>query len=402
MVFAAGVQKRVIYKKESTYGVSPGPTGGEYFRRVESSLALNKDTYESQEIRPDYQIADFRHGVRRVGGNLRAELSLNSFEQFFAAVLRRDFAAGASYDSSGGAISFDGSNTITQDDNSSWIAKGFRVGDILTITGATDSNLNGLILRVTGFADNVGTADDMTVAETVPTSAAEATATIAVKGFKTYVPTSGHTSDSFTIEQHHADTDDSRVFTGCHVAGANFQLPPTGLAMLDFPMVGQNMVTYADANAPHFTAPTAANTNSILASVNGSLRLAGTDVGTLTGLDINIETPWTADPVVGSNVLPQFFPGRTRVSGQFSAYFENDDMLNDFLAETEREMQVKIDAPNGTDFFSIFLPRIKLGGAPENDGEGGLIQNVPFMALLKQGVSGYDDTTIVLQDSTLS
>jgi hypothetical protein len=401
---AAGVQKRVIFKPEATYGTPDGPAGGEYLRRVTSSLALSKDTYESQEIRVDMQVADFRHGVRRVGGNLQTELSLNSFELLFAAALRQDFAAGSVHTSGvGTGIEARASNVLRQTDASSWITAGFRVGDVIRVTGGTVETANNINARIVSFADGLGTDDDMTVAETITVAADDENIVVTVQGKKSFMPLTAHTADSFTFEHHHADTDDSRRFDGCHVAGVGISVPPTGMTTLNFPIVGQDMTVLATGSAPYFTAPTAANTNSVLAAVNGTLRVAGSDVATITSLEINIEVPWTADPVVGANTLTEFFPGISRVSGQFTAYFGDEDLLNDFLAETERELHLIINAPGSapTEFFSVFIPRLKLGGAAESDGTGGLIQTMPFQALLKPVTNGYDSTTIVIQDSTL-
>ena len=77
MAIASGVAKSVRYKVEATYGTAPGASGGQLLRRVTSDLGLTKETYQSNEIRADYQVADFRHGIRRVGGTLKGELSPN-------------------------------------------------------------------------------------------------------------------------------------------------------------------------------------------------------------------------------------------------------------------------------------------------------------------------------------
>ena len=68
MANASGVFKSLTYKKEGTFGVVPAASGGQALRRISSDLSLKKDTYQSSEIRPDQQIADFRHGVRRAAG----------------------------------------------------------------------------------------------------------------------------------------------------------------------------------------------------------------------------------------------------------------------------------------------------------------------------------------------
>jgi hypothetical protein len=412
-LLAAGVQKRLIFKKEATFGTPDGTSGGEYLRRVESSLALSKDNYESAEIRVDLQMADMRHGVKRVGGNLRGELSLASYEGFIQSAFRRDFTAGPTAITAGVAteISFTAAAGsvlayLVEDDGTDWAAtNGFRVGDVWTISGANTA-ANDINIMVVSFEDSGGTNDKMNVIEVsgaIVTDAADSGVTLTFKGKKTFMPLTGHTSDSYSIEAHHSDTDDSRRFDGCHIAGFALSVPPTGLATIDFPVVGQDMAVLEAGSAPHFTAPTAANTNSILAAVNGALVIADKKVATLTGLEINVDVPWDADPVVGSDVLTCFFPGIMRVSGQFTAYFADEDLLNDFLNETERSLHVVMTAPGTTppEFFSIFIPRLKIGGAPESDGVGGLIQTMPFTALLKQGNADYESTTVVVQDSLL-
>ena len=95
-MLATGVNKKVAYKKETSYGVVPSASGAKYIRRVTSTFNLNKENYGSNEIRTDYQVADERHGVRSVQGNISGELSPGSYADFFQSVLARDFTAGVS------------------------------------------------------------------------------------------------------------------------------------------------------------------------------------------------------------------------------------------------------------------------------------------------------------------
>ncbi|ELR02840.1 hypothetical protein GMDG_08853, partial [Pseudogymnoascus destructans 20631-21] len=78
MALGEGVSARVAYKPYATGVITPNTqavstsdpaaTGGQILRRVSCSLSLSKDTYQSAEIRGDRQVADFRHGVKRVQG----------------------------------------------------------------------------------------------------------------------------------------------------------------------------------------------------------------------------------------------------------------------------------------------------------------------------------------------
>ena len=96
MVQATGVFKQVAIKREVTFGLIPVAAAAQLLRRVTSTVDLSKDTYSSNEIRPDMQVADFRHGVRRVKGSISGELSPKTYSDQLSAMLKRDFTAGAS------------------------------------------------------------------------------------------------------------------------------------------------------------------------------------------------------------------------------------------------------------------------------------------------------------------
>jgi soluble cytochrome b562 len=91
MALETGVAKKLTYKKETTWGTIAGASGGQRLRRVTSDIDLKKDTYQSNEIRDDYQVSDFRHGMRKVEGSIQGELSAKTYGAFFESLLRRDF-----------------------------------------------------------------------------------------------------------------------------------------------------------------------------------------------------------------------------------------------------------------------------------------------------------------------
>jgi hypothetical protein len=93
MTIAVGVSKTLRYKKQSVLGTAVSGAGAQVLRRVTSDIDLAKDTYQSAEIRPDMQVADFRHGMWKVGGGVSGELSPSgrtrtSFSRVFVATSR--------------------------------------------------------------------------------------------------------------------------------------------------------------------------------------------------------------------------------------------------------------------------------------------------------------------------
>lgn len=401
MATASGIFKQVAYKVEGAYGVKPAAAAAQAIRRVSSSLDLRKDTFQSNEIRPDFQMAEYRHGVRRVGGAINGEMSAKTYADFIAAALKKDFTAtppttGASITIAGAA----GAYTITRAAGS-FLADGVKVGDVVRLTAgavnAANINKNLLVLGVTALALTVLVLNASTLVPEGPI----ASTTVTVAGKKSLIPQSGHTDKSFSIEHWYPDVPTSEVFTGCKVAKISFGLPATGLATCGIEFTGKDVET---AVARYFANPSALTTTGAMAAVNGVLCVGGVAVANVTGLSIDIAAAQSGEPAVGSNAIAFQSPGRVIVSGQLTATFDSTVLRDAFLNETEISLMAVFTADNSaaSDFVGFCLPRIKIGGAAKDDGEKTVTQTLPFQALLN--VSGgaalaSDLTTISIQDS---
>jgi len=228
-----------------------------------------------------------------------------------------------------------------------------------------------------------------------------ASATVSVPGKKTYAPTSGHTDVSFAFEHYFADITQSELFLGCKVNRLALELPPSGIATLSLDLMGKDVTA---AGSAYFTTPTAETTTGVMAAVNGIVSVQGAAVAVLTGLTINVNGNMTAEPVVGANTYPDIFEGRVLVDGQFTAFFEDATYANYFRNETEVAIHAAFSDSNDADaeFVALSLPRIKVGGAGKDDGEKGLIQTLPFQALLNTAggaATATEATTLAVQDS---
>lgn len=401
MAQASGVFKQLTYKAEVTYGLVPAAGSAQALRRVTSDLSLNKDTYQSAEIRTDQQLYDMRHGVRRVAGSINGELSPATYKDFIAAALRRDFAAVSAISGASITISGSGPTYTVARAAGSFLTDGVKKGDVVRLSvgsfNAANLSKNLLVTAVIAASLTVRPLNGVALVAEGPI----ATSTVTVVGKKTYVPSTGHTNQSFSIEHWFSDVAQSEVFSGCQPSSIDLQLPPTGLATIGISMVGQNITT---ATAQYFTTPTAATATGLTASVNGIVLINGTAVAVLTGLSLKIDSNRSGDPVVGSNTLPVQFPGRVLVSGQATAYFEDATFRDAFINETEMEIVFVLSSDNtaASKFVGFTLPRCKLAGAAKSDGEAGIVQTIPFTALLPTtGGAGIANelSTIVVQDS---
>jgi hypothetical protein len=307
MPLQSNVNVRVAYDTETTLGTQ-APGTGHLMRRVSSSLALTKEAFTSNEVRPDQQVQDARHGVRRVSGNIQGELSRTTYDDFLAAALR-----------------------------TSWVS-------------------NKL--------------------------------------------TPGTTQRSFTIEQVYPELDVSEVFLGCRVSDVAISMPPTGMATINLGFQGLNMATYTGAGSPVYNGAAAVTQTSLLAGVNGSLSINGTQSAIITSLDFTIANNLNSTPVVGSNVVPEIFYGRLIVTGTLSAYFDSLTMLNYFLNETELGITARLTESNGSDWLQFAMGRVKLMGASKTVGpDGGVILQSPFQALYHDTAGTADDGSIIITRS---
>lgn len=397
---ASGVYKQPAYKKESTYGVLAGATGAQALRRTSIDIGLNKDTYKSNEIRGDMQVADFRHGVRRVAGKIAGDLSPKTWADFLGSFCKRAFTAAPSVTGASITIAGSGPYTLTRAAGS-WLTDNIKVGFMGRLTAGSfnvaNSNKNLFVVGVTATVLTVIVPNGSALVAEGPI----ASATFACTGKQTYIPTSGHVEESYTIEQWYPETPSSEAFTGCKIGGFSTDLPPSGIAGISFDVIGKDITTQA---TQYFTAATAATTTGSLAAVNGVIRAAGAVVATLTGLSITGNANYTGDAVVGSNSVPQVFPGVIEISGQLTGYFDSASLRDAFLNETEIDIAGVFVSDNTAtaDFISFVLPRIKLGGHSKSDGQGAIVATMPFTALLNTaGGTGTatEKTTLLIQDS---
>jgi hypothetical protein len=407
---ASGVFKQLAYKLETTYGTAPGQTTGQALRRVQSTLDLSKDTYSSNEIRTDLQMADFRHGVRSVTGKIGGELSCKTYADFFASALKRDFTAGVSAATVSLTIAGTGPTYTVTRAAGSYLTDGFKTGTVVRLSvgtlNAANISKNLFIVALTATVATVIVLNGSALVAEGPIAGC----TVTTIGKRTFVPLTGHTDKSFSFEHWYSDLVQSELFLGCKVSKIGLGLPPTGMATIDLDVMGQDMADTLTkrgsvaATSQYFTSPTANTTTGAMSAVNGVVRVGGVTVATLTGLSIDIDANYSGDPVVGSNIKPFMYAGRVLVTGQATAYFDSITMRDAFVNETEIELLAAFTSDNGaaSDFFAISLPRIKLGGSTKDDGEKGLVQTIPFTALLNTaGGTGIatEATTIAIQDS---
>lgn len=401
-VISQGTAKRVAYKKETAWGTLAGATGAKQLRRVTAAFNLMKEVYTSNEIRTDRQVADERHGVRSAEGSLNGELSSLSYSDFMQSLVARDFTATTSITGLTVTIAAGTAPAWTvARSTGSWVGAVFA-GQVIRLSGgsldAANVNKNLLVTNVTALTLTVVTLDGSDLVA----QAAVSTVTASVPGKSTYVPQTGHTDDSYTIEEWFSDIAQSEVYTGMKVNSMAVQLPATGLATVDFAFTGKDLAS--KGTTQYFTTPTAQGTDGIYAAVNGVVLFDGSPVAVITSADFSVERATENATVVGSNSVADIFTGRIRATGNLSVYFTDATFRNAFDAETPVSLVFAFteNSTANADFVSFTLPKVKLGSFTREDQELGLVASSSFTALLNDATStGLNATTIQIQDSAV-
>lgn len=417
---ASGIEKKVILAPQATKGTiaAAALATAQYLRRVTSSLNLTKETYQSNEINANRQVVDFRHGVQSIEGSVSGETSPGAYNLFMAAILRKAWATGVNSGAQSDlttAVTVGASGTVTSAATATFLTSGIKVGDVGRFTGfvqtGTDARANNahnfLVTAVTELALTGTFLDGVPMIAKVETEAV----TFTVTGKKVWTPETAHTEDWFTIEHNFSDVDLSEVFWDLKVNTMGVKLPATGIATIDFGLMGLNHTNKAAGDSPYFSAVLAADTHGVLAAVNGALYVQGTKIALLTGLDFDVAANLSSEGVVGSNVKPDIFDGKVAVKGNMSVFFEDATFRDYFINETEVSICAAFTTSNvpAAEFLAFSMSRVKVGGASKDDGEKGIIQTLPFVALFDTGAgpatgataTDHLATTLSIQDSSL-
>jgi hypothetical protein len=403
MPLQTGSQSDLGYRLETTYGVSPTGTLYKAVRRKSAAgLNLTKDSYDSEEVRPDRQLIDSRHGVRRAGGDVETEVSPNSYDDFLIALLGSAAVSGAN---NGWTLG----SGVTYSGNVDFVVAGplnilnltgatdFKTGDRITVGGAiaSVSPPNGGEYTIIGATASPNQA--LTVDRAVTSSLADAGVTVTVTGKYAIV---GSTPNSFTLERAFKDIDKYQAYKGMRVNSAAFSLPPTGLAMVTWNFLGQNATELTSAPISTIEGDyTEVSPNSVLAAVNGVLAIkdavnGSRTLGVVTELTFTVDNQLGGSEVVGRNFIPEILWGNTQmITGKVTVLFEDEKLYNLFEGESEASLVFRMDGPTDQagKFLQFTFPRCKFNTGNIGDAVAtGLPVEMEFRALKPRS----SDTTL--------
>ena len=193
----------------------------------------------------------------------------------------------------------------------------------------------------------------------------------------------GTTPKFISVEDYAADIDQARLFTGLSVSTMGISLAPNQMVTTTFGMVGKDMTISGTAEVQDAAFPTG---NEPFDAYSGDISIG--DVGNattsaiVTSVDFTLNNSYAPTFVIGDDSAPSLEYGRAEVEGTITAYFENQNLIERFLNETESALTVSVDAPTGTNPYTFTFPRIKINSADVGvDGPTSRMISMSFVAL---------------------
>jgi hypothetical protein len=392
MTIQTQVLTKVIRKKEAVFGTLPGATGAREFRKVSDNIALKKNKIQSAAIQTNAQRPMARHGGRTVDGSIGVELALGLIDLELAAVVRRDWTAVTPL--TGLTVTATVSAPHFVRSAGSWLTDGLALGMVVKFSGFTAGAAanNGKLYTIIAL-----TATEITVAETVVAAASAAAIGLTVPGKITYIPETGHTNDSFTIEKMYLAAVESYRFTGQRVASIGIGLAADDKVSADIAYMGQDRKKDV---TQYFTSPAAPGGGDMLVTPSGLAIINGVATKVCTNFSLDINGNASVGKVVGSNVTPDVFMDMIDVTGQISVYYENGVMDDYFDQETAISLINRLDDGIGGAFV-MAMPYVKVFGGGES-GDKEIIRQYDYVAGPNTAGTGAGKSTILLQDTTLT
>lgn len=387
---ADGSRHSLFGVKEVTYGVTPNNPALDLVRITGTTLGLAKDSLQSEEIRSDRQISDFRLGANQVGGDVSFELSYGSFDQFLEGVL---LSSPWTSPATTGTTALGATATGYDRAAGDFTSDGFAVGQTVAVSGFVAAGANGKMLITAVAALTMTTTPLEGQTQGVEASSGDELILAAERA------QSGVTRSSFTFVRNFDDLEVADnpfyIYKGVELNSVQLTIAANSMVTGTFSVVGQSQTTEQDLTSLGVPTYPPASTTSPLDSFTGSLNEGGTAVAVITEISMTLQNGIEPRFVVGSkdSILPSL--GRSNLTGQVTAYFENSTLVNKFLNETESSITFSL--PDGAgNILKFIIPRIKYtGGQPDVSGEGPITLAMPFQALLDAS----EGTNLILERS---
>lgn len=372
MATASGANHSVYDIAESTYGTTPSSPAWEFFRQTGCSIIPAVDSVTSEEY-VSRRVQDQMPGMIKVAGNIDHELSYGSHDNQIEAALMGTWARTGTRTAT--TISAAAADNSINDSGAGFVTAGFRAGDVVSISGFSNSANNTTRATIATL-----TASKMTFTGTYGDAITDEAATPSVTiNSLIYRVKDGSTRRSRSILRKMSDITKYIIFKGCEFDKWDLKVSsPDGKPIVTgtFGVIGQN-VAWAEPASSTYGSRT---TTSPFTSITGELKIGGVVSAVVTEWSFSISNGLTLQPFVGSQITAQPATTESNVTGSLTTHFEDIVNMQAVISGATTSFEnTMIDAAGNK--LKFVFPRIVYTGAPL-DVKGGapIAQTLSFRA----------------------
>jgi len=333
------------------------------------SLKSSNTTVTSDTIRDDRNISDITVVGGGAGGDGAFELRYGDVDDLFEATLQGTWVETIA---SAGVANVNVSAAVIEADSSALVNV---LADQVVRVSLCSTTANDGDFIVTAVSTVAGTTRLHVADASTGVAAAFTSETFDATHGRVYGKNlrNGVVSRSFTIEKSHGDVGLIALYTGMRATTLNLSLESQKILMGSFGFTGKGQTISSTTVA---SAVTAASTNDVMNASGNVTRLwEGGDAVTsiaFSKLTLSLNNNPREQSKVGSDVLTGVATGRCQITGTFSAYFENKNLIDKFVNGTATSLRFQVQDASGNAYI-VSIPKVRLtdmtvvAGGPNTD-----------------------------------
>lgn len=360
----------LYYIEESTWGVTPAAALSQ-LRFNSESLGHDIQYASSAEIRADRMVTDVVPTQVGAGGDVSGELHFSTIERFYEGAFGNAFGA---------AVSATGALTIVASTRTVTMTAAFaslEPGDWFKISGAAHASNNSY------FKIQTKTSDDEAIVYDPGSELVNETATASC-----YISLDGRLSNggalkSYTIEKKFSDlTNVFHAIKGLRVGSLSQEFAVGG--MLTWTVGFQGARLYPGSATVGTGAPGAPNGNDVMNAVSNVHAILANNVALtldITRISYAVNNNLRQRFALGSAQAVGIGMGKFAVDGGFTAYFEDNAQVTDFVNQNAQSFSWRVSDAAGQcyiyDLGSVRFSSLRAVAGGENQD---VMQEVGFQA----------------------
>ncbi len=185
---------------------------------------------------------------------------------------------------------------------------------------------------------------------------------------------------SYTFERNFQDIGEFQQYSGCVIDQMTLSIRPDSIIGGRFSVLGKGMTVSKSSSASNISTGTSfAPMDSFQAEISEK----GTTLAYVVGIDLSIKNNAEEHYVLGADTAEEISLGKSRISGEISAYFQNDDLIQKFLNREKSSLSIILRGEGGA--YELLLPKIRYSGLEMPvKGDKAVVLTLPFMALIDE------------------